>query len=271
MVSAKSFRQLQTPDFYAGQFDAIERNVVLEPAWVRESIVVTATGTPTPQPQTSSAITVLGPLDLALRADLVGVLRLMPGAFVVQDGQRGAQASLFIRGGDSDDNKMLVDGVDAGDLGGDSISARFQPPQSRAPKCIADRIRTCTAPDAESGVVSLTTPHGTTSFPSLLFEGERATSPPRAKNCKLAGAHNKFDYLGAFSWLQTGNALPMDEYHVATAAANLGWQPNGSTQIRGTRPLWRGCNRRSQCLGLLSCRRQRYAERPGHLHQRVDR
>ena len=57
--TAKSFRQLQTPDFYAGQFDSIERNLVLEPAWVRESIVVTATGVPTPQPQTSEATTVL--------------------------------------------------------------------------------------------------------------------------------------------------------------------------------------------------------------------
>jgi iron complex outermembrane receptor protein/vitamin B12 transporter len=53
VVSAKSFRQLQTPDFYAGRMDSLERNVVLEPEWVRESIVVTATGTPTPQPQTS--------------------------------------------------------------------------------------------------------------------------------------------------------------------------------------------------------------------------
>jgi vitamin B12 transporter len=61
VVTAKSFRQLQTPDFYAGQFDSIERNVVLEPEWVRESIVVTATGTPTPQPQTSAATTVIGP------------------------------------------------------------------------------------------------------------------------------------------------------------------------------------------------------------------
>ncbi len=79
VVSAKSFRQLQTPDFYAGQFDSIERNVVLEPEWVRESIIVTATGTPTPQPQTSAATTVLSPLDVALRTDLTSVLRLMPG------------------------------------------------------------------------------------------------------------------------------------------------------------------------------------------------
>ena len=89
VVTAKSFRQLQTPDFYAGQFDSIERNLVLEPAWVRESIVVTATGVPTPQPQTSAATTVLSPLDLALRTDFASVLRLMPGAEVVQAGQMG--------------------------------------------------------------------------------------------------------------------------------------------------------------------------------------
>ena len=32
--------------FYANRMDNLERNLVLEPAWVRESIVVTATGTP---------------------------------------------------------------------------------------------------------------------------------------------------------------------------------------------------------------------------------
>jgi len=48
VVSATKFRQLDTPGFYAGQLDNIERNIVLEPEWVHESIVVTATGTPTP-------------------------------------------------------------------------------------------------------------------------------------------------------------------------------------------------------------------------------
>jgi len=43
VVSANSFRQLQTPDFYAGQLDSVERKIVLEPEWVRHSIVVTAT------------------------------------------------------------------------------------------------------------------------------------------------------------------------------------------------------------------------------------
>ncbi len=86
LVSAKSFRQLETPSFYAGRLDSIERNIVLEPEWVRQSIVVTATGTPTPQPQTSAATSVLSPLDLALRTDLVSALRLMPGTISVQEG-----------------------------------------------------------------------------------------------------------------------------------------------------------------------------------------
>ena len=234
VVSAKSFRQVETPGFYAGALDNIERNVVLEPEWVRESIVVTATGTPTPQPQTSAATSVLGPLDLALRDDLVSALRLMPGTFVVQSGQMGSVSSLFVRGGDSTSNKVLVDGVYAGDLGG---GFDFGPLSTTA----VERAEVYRGPnsnlygaDASSGVVSLTTPRGTTSFPSLLFHGDAGGFETSREELQVAGAHNKIDYLGAFSWLETSNDLPNDEYHVATTAANLGWQPSGNTQIRAT-------------------------------------
>lgn len=234
VVSAKSFRQLETPGFFAGQLDSIERNVVLEPEWARESIVVTATGTPTPQSQTSAATSVLGPLDLALRDDLAGALRLMPGTFVVQSGQRGAQTSLFVRGGNSDDNKILMDGIDAGDMGN---QFDFGPLSTTA----IETAEVYRGPDsnlygagAETGVVSLTTPHGTTSFPSLLFHGDAGNFNTSREELEVAGAHSKLDYLGAFSWLQTANDLPMDEYHVATTAANVGWQPSGTTQIRAT-------------------------------------
>ena len=234
VVSASTFRQLETPGFYAGALDNVERNVVLEPEWVRESIVVTATGTPTPQAQTSAATSVIGPQELALQSDLTGALRLMPGTFVVQSGQMGAQSSLFVRGGDSDNNKILVDGVSAGDLGG---QFDFGPLSTTA----VERVEVYRGPnsslygaDAESGVVSLTTAHGTTSFPSLLFEGDAGGFQTSREQLEVAGAHKKLDYLGAFSWLQTSNALPRDEYHVATTAGNFGWQPSGSTQIRGT-------------------------------------
>ena len=234
MVSAKSFRQLQTPDFYAGQLDSIERNVVLEPEWVRESIVVTANGTPTPQPQTSAATSVLGPMDLALRDDLVSALRLMPGKVVVQEGQRGAQTSLFVRGGNSDANKILIDGVSAGDMGGRFDFGPLSTTAMESAEVYRGPNSNLYGADADSGVVSLTTPHGTTNFPSLLFEGDAGNFNTSREQLEVAGAHNKLDYLGAFSWLQTANDLPMDEYHVATTAANIGWQPSGNTQIRAT-------------------------------------
>ena len=233
-VSAKSFRQLETPGFYAGRLDSIERNLVLEPEWARESIVVTATGTPTPQAQTSSATSVLSPLDLALRSDLVSALRLMPGTFVTQSGQRGAQSSLFVRGGDSDANKILVDGVSAGDLGGRFDFGALSSTAVQSVEVYRGPNSSLYGADAASGVISLTTPHGTTSFPSFLFQGDAGNFSTSREQLEVAGAHNKLDYLGAFSWLQTANDLPMDEYHVATTAANLGWQPNGATQIRAT-------------------------------------
>jgi vitamin B12 transporter len=234
VVSAKSFRQVSTPGFYGGALDNIERNVVLEPEWVRESIVVTATGTATPQAQTSSATSVLGPGDLALQSDLVSELRMMPGTFVVQSGQMGSVASLFVRGGDSTSNKVLVDGVSAGDLGGGFDFGPLSTTAVESAEIYRGPNSSLYGADAASGVVSLTTPHGTTSFPSLLFHGDFGRFDTSREELELAGAHNKLDYLGAFSWLQTGNDLPHDEYHVATTAGNLGWQPTGSTQIRAT-------------------------------------
>ena len=234
VVSATSFRQLETPGFYAGRLDNIERNLVLEPAWVHESIVVTATGTPTPQPQTGAATSVLGPLDLDLREDLVSALRLMPGTFVVQAGQRGAQSSLFVRGGNSDANLVLIDGVKAGDLGGRFDFGPLSTTGVERTEVYRGANSGLYGADAASSVVSVTTPHGTTHFPSVIFHGDWGNFTTFRDELEAAGTHNKLDYLGAFSWLQTDNNLPNSEYHLATTAANIGWQPSGKMQLRGT-------------------------------------
>jgi len=234
LVSAPTFRQLETPVFYAGRLDAVERNMVLEPEWVRQSIVVTATGTPTPQAQTSAATSVVGPTELAERMSLTDDLRLMPGTSVVQIGQRGAQASLFVRGGDSDENLILIDGVDAGDLGGRFDFGTLPTTEIESAEIFRGTDSSLYGADAESGVVSLTTPRGTTSHPSFFLEGDAGNFNTTHEQASLAGAHDKLDYLAAFSWLQSSNSLPNDAMHMASPAANLGWQPSGKTQLRGT-------------------------------------
>ena len=234
VVSATKFRQMETPGFYAGQLDNIERNIVLEPEWVHESVVVTATGVPTPQRQTGAATSVIGPQELELSTDLASALRQMPGTAVVQAGQRGSQTSLFVRGGDSDSNLVTVNGVNAGDLGGRFDFGPLSTTAMERSEVYRGPNSSLYGADAESGVVSVTTQHGTTSFPSLLFHGDWGNFQSSHEDLTAAGTFGKLDYLGAYSWLQTDNDLPHDQYHVGTVAGNVGLALTGSTQLRGT-------------------------------------
>ena len=139
-----------------------------------------------------------------------------------------------MRGGNSDANKILLDGVSAGDMGGRFDLGPLSTTGVESAEVYRGPNSSLYGANAGSGVVSFTTPHGTTSFPSILFQGDFGNFRNSREQVELAGAHNRLDYLGAFSWLQTANSIPMDQYHVATSTANLGWQPNGATQIRAT-------------------------------------
>jgi vitamin B12 transporter len=83
-------------------------------------IVVTATRYPVPADSVAATVTVLQGEDLRAQGiHFVGdALRQVPGAHLVQGGPYGAAASLFIRGGESDYVKVLVDGVAVNQPGG---------------------------------------------------------------------------------------------------------------------------------------------------------
>ncbi len=88
-----------------------------------ESLVVTATGVPTPAEQIAAGVTVIDRATIQLRGytDLVQALSTVPGLRVAQSGGPGSQASVFIRGTDSNHVLVLRDGIpinDPGDPGG---------------------------------------------------------------------------------------------------------------------------------------------------------
>lgn len=225
---------MSTSGFYAGRLETIEQNIVLEPEWVRQEIVVTATGSAVPQEQVSSSVTLLPKETFETHTDFVDTLRQVPGDYVVQQGQRGSATSLFVRGGSSDSNKVTFDGVTAEDIGGRfdygtvSTTAVTSLEVYRGPNSVLY------GSDAASGVVDFAAPRGTTTTPSLFYAGDVGNFDTYQNEVQLAGAHRTLDYYGAFSRLNTSNAAPMDEYHVVTSAANLGWQPTAATQIRVT-------------------------------------
>ena len=234
IITAEGFRQLAPPAFYAAQGDSVERSLVMEPEWVHQSIVVTATGTPLPQEQTSFATDVFSSLDLARRDDTVSILRLEPGAVVAQIGQRGAQTSLFLRGGDSNAAKMLFDGATVDEIGGLFDFGTLSTTGIDNTEVYRGPNSSLYGSDAASGVVSYTTPHGFSSSPIATFNGDLGNFNTSRMQLELAGTRNKLDYYGAYSWLQTTNALPMDQYHIGSAAGNFGYQPTANLQLRGT-------------------------------------
>ena len=83
-------------------------------------IVVTAERQPLPAAAVSGSITVLRGDELRARGvrDLADALREVPGASVVSTGSFGGQTSLFLRGGESDYVKVLIDGVPMNQPGG---------------------------------------------------------------------------------------------------------------------------------------------------------
>jgi vitamin B12 transporter len=83
-------------------------------------VVVTATRVPVSVDGVAAAVTVVTGRELELRGirTVVEALRAVPGAAVVETGSFGGQTSLFLRGGESDYVKVLVDGVPWNQPGG---------------------------------------------------------------------------------------------------------------------------------------------------------
>src|SRR5260370_41589891 len=99
---------------------AAEVTVSLQLAIQTETIVVTATRTPVPGDESGDAVETLSgqQLDTMRPVAANDALRFLPGAVVSTAGQRGGLSSLFVRGGDSRYNKVIVDGVAGNEPGG---------------------------------------------------------------------------------------------------------------------------------------------------------
>src|SRR2546427_3280653 len=125
-------------------------------------VVVTATRFPRSAAGVPAAVTVLRGVDLRAQGihTVFEALRDVPGAAVVQTGSFGGQTSLFLRGGQSNYVKVLVDGVPVNQPGGSYDFANLTTDN-------VDRIEVLRGPasvlygsDAVTGVVQIFTRSG---------------------------------------------------------------------------------------------------------------
>jgi iron complex outermembrane receptor protein/vitamin B12 transporter len=233
-VTASSFASTVSDPVYLAEAQTAQVNVVLAAGKRIEQVTVTATGTPTPQAQTGSAVTILFERDFNQTLDIQESLRRVPGLQVAQTGQAGGTAGLFIRGGNKNSNKVLIDGVSASDIGGDvefgslaSVGISKAEVQ-RGPKSALY------GSDAMSGVVNLTTQRGSTPLPQLTYFGEGGNFGTYHQEGILGGAYKQLDYFSDYSRFDTANSIPNSQYHNGTFVGNYGWNLLPNTQLRGT-------------------------------------
>ena len=95
-------------------------------------------------------------IDARQQRSLPDVLRDVPGLNLVQSGGEGGQASLFMRGTNSNHTKVLVDGIEVSDPSKPNGAYRFRPnstaPISRVSKCCAGPQSGLYGSDAIGGV-----------------------------------------------------------------------------------------------------------------------
>ena len=125
-------------------------------------IVVTATRVPTPESAVPAATTVIRGEDLRDRGIrfVLDALREVPGMTVVQTGSYGAVASVFLRGGESDDVKVLLDGVPLNLPGGSINFANLTTDDLDRIEIVRGPASVLYGADAMSGVVQLFTRGG---------------------------------------------------------------------------------------------------------------
>jgi len=234
LTSAGGFLPGIGQGFYGGATDEVAQDVVLEAGSLHEEVTVTATGLAMPIAQSSAAVALVPESELGTTVGIADTLRQSPGVDVVQTGQAGGVTSLFVRGGNSTANQVLIDGVPADDVGGTFDFGTVSSTGLAGLEIYRGPNSALYGADAAASVVNLETPRGRGTKPVVNYSGDAGNFHTYRDELAVSGTREKADYYTAFSRFDTSNALPRDEYHAATAAANVGYAIAANTLARFT-------------------------------------
>jgi vitamin B12 transporter len=231
---APTFQSTVSQSIYVTKSARAELNVTLATQTLTQQVSVTSSAAPTPIAQIGSSVTVLTADDYRHSTEVQDPLRLVPGLQVTQTGQGGGTTGLSIRGGNTDANKVLIDGIPVNDIGGAVEFANLATVGIQKIEVLREPNSALYGSDALAGVVSLTTARGTTRLPLLTYAGDGGNFNTFHQEVTASGVVRQFDYYGAFARLDTRNNLPNDAFHNGTSTGNFGWAPNSTNELRFT-------------------------------------
>jgi outer membrane cobalamin receptor len=210
--------------------------IPLTVAAIQDSIVVSATRTEARATETPATAFVVSANELARaqQVNLFDALRLSPGVTVAQTGRRGGVTSLFVRGGEPDYTKVLIDGAPVNDAGGSYDFADLTADNAARVELIRGSQSAIYGSDAMTGVLQLFTHRGSTSVPELELVGEGGSFAFNRQFARLSGANGGFDYSASFTRLSADGRDRNDDYQNRIASTNLGYVFNTRMQMRLT-------------------------------------
>jgi outer membrane cobalamin receptor len=148
-----------------------ELTVKLRLAPSSETVVVSATRTPVPGEAAGADFDTLSGAQLTTMQPVTAndALRFLPGAVINTAGQRGGLSSLFVRGGESNYNKVIVDGVTINEPGGTFDFGTLSLAQGDRMEFVRGAQSTLYGSDAMTSLIQVWTRAGNTPTPELLI------------------------------------------------------------------------------------------------------
>jgi len=180
----------------------------LPAAQLPEITVFGASNVPLEAPRVGSAVTVITAEDIANQgaASVPDVLRLVPGVAVNQSGGRGSLTQTRVRGAESNQVLVVVDGIPINDVNsGDADLANLPVDSIARIEVIRGPQSGIWGPNAQAGVISITTKSGRgLAKPELTARIEGGSFGTLQGSASVRGAQGPFHAAISISGLRSG-------------------------------------------------------------------
>lgn len=199
---------------------------------VADQVVVSASQGGALAPQVGSSVTVLTAQQMKDRGDqtIFDALRAVPGVSVAEGGARGAVASLFVRGGESDYNLVEINGIPLNEFGG---AFDFAPLTTDG----VDHVEVTRSPEsalygtnAVSSVVDIVTRYGD-GPPQFSLTEEAGSFDTWRIGLGGSGLTRGLSWAVDASRLDSGGPVPNSSYQDQSAIVSLSYPSSGRRQF----------------------------------------
>jgi outer membrane receptor protein involved in Fe transport len=204
----------------------------LELSAVSEQVVVSASLSGAVAPEIGSSVSVVDRQEIESRGvqSVYEVLRGLPGVEINQTGRRGAVTSAFIRGGNSNYNLVMLDGIPLDDFGGGFTFAPL-------PVDGVDRVEVIRGPqsalygsNAIAGVINVVSSRGE-GPPQFSFLAEGGSYDTRRFATSGAGLNHGFNWAYSLARLDTDGVVQNDRYWNQSSFVSLGYSRSPRRQF----------------------------------------